>query len=156
MKLLFKQRLFSWLATYDIYGENWETVYTVKGKLAWGHCLMIFDANGNHLGRIQQRIISFLPRFDIYLGEDHIGCITKEFSFLKPRFSIDCNGWRVVGDFLEWDYSILSSDGQGIATVSKQIWKLTDTYIIDVADPKDALKVLMLVLAIDAEKSSRN
>ena len=39
MKLLFKQRLFSWLDSYDIYDENEQTVYVVKGQLAIGHCL---------------------------------------------------------------------------------------------------------------------
>ena len=31
MKLLFKQRFFSWFDSYDIYNEAGETVYTVKG-----------------------------------------------------------------------------------------------------------------------------
>ncbi len=43
MKLLFKQRIFSWLDSYDIYNEQGEKVYTVKGELAWGHCLKIMD-----------------------------------------------------------------------------------------------------------------
>ena len=33
MRLLFRQRFFSWLDSYDIYNENEETVYTVKGQL---------------------------------------------------------------------------------------------------------------------------
>ena len=33
---------------------------------------------------------------------------------------------------------------------------MTDTYVIDVQDPGNALYVLMFVLAIDAEKCSRN
>ena len=33
MKLLFKQRLFSWLDSYDIYDENEQTVYVVKDNL---------------------------------------------------------------------------------------------------------------------------
>ena len=37
MKLLFKQRFFSWFDSYDIYDENGDTVYTVEGQLAWGH-----------------------------------------------------------------------------------------------------------------------
>jgi hypothetical protein len=32
----------------------------------------------------------------------------------------------------------------------------TDTYSIDVVEPKNAICALMLVLAIDAEKCSRN
>lgn len=39
MQLLFKQRLFSWFDSYDIYDESGNTVYTVKGKLSWGHLL---------------------------------------------------------------------------------------------------------------------
>ena len=30
MKLLFKQRLFTWFDSYDIYDENGNTVYTVE------------------------------------------------------------------------------------------------------------------------------
>ena len=37
MRLLFKQRLFSWFDSYDIYDEDGNTVYTVKGQLSWGH-----------------------------------------------------------------------------------------------------------------------
>ena len=32
----------------------------------------------------------------------------------------------------------------------------TDTYVIDVVEEQDALYALMIVLAIDAEKCSRN
>ena len=32
MKLLFKQRLFSWFDSYDIYDEAGNTVYVVKGN----------------------------------------------------------------------------------------------------------------------------
>ena len=35
MKLLFKQRLFSWFDSYDIYDEAGNTVYVVKGQLSW-------------------------------------------------------------------------------------------------------------------------
>jgi conserved hypothetical protein len=156
MKLLFKQRLFSWFDSYDIYNEAGETVYTVKGQLSWGHCLKIFDTYGNEIGTVKERILTFLPKFEIYLGDKYIGCISKEFTFLKPKYNIDYNGWHIEGDFFEWDYNILSQGGQNIATVSKQLFNLTDTYIIDVNDSQDALCALMLVLAIDAEKCSRN
>ena len=46
MKLLFKQRMFSWFDSYDIYDENENTVYVVKGQLSWGHCLKIFCQAG--------------------------------------------------------------------------------------------------------------
>jgi len=155
MKLLFKQRLFSWFDSYDIYNEAGYPVYTVKGQLSWGHCLKIFDANGMEVGTVKERIFTFMPKFEIYLGNQYMGCISKEFAFFKPKYNIDCNGWHVEGDFFEWDYSIINPVGQQVATVSKQLLNWTDTYVIDVHNPQDALCALMLVLAIDAEKCSR-
>lgn len=156
MKLLFKQRFFSWFDSYDIYNEAGETVFTVKGQLSWGHCLKIFDAMGRELGGVQEKIFTFLPKFEMYLGSQYVGCISKEFTFFKPKYNIDCNGWHVEGDFLEWDYCVVNPYGQRVATVSKELFNWTDTYAIDVYNQQDALCVLMLVLAIDAEKCSRN
>lgn len=155
MKLLFKQRFFSWFDSYDIYDEAGNTMFVVKGQLAWGHLLRIYDASGNEVGFIRERILTFLPKFEMYIANQYAGCISKEFSLFTPKFNIDFNGWRVAGDWLEWDYTILNSHGQSIASVSKELFNWTDTYVIDIRDPKDALYTLMLVLAIDAEKCSR-
>ena len=105
---------------------------------------------------VRERMLTFLPKFEMYMGGRYVGCISKELTFFKPKYNIDCNGWHIEGDFLEWDYSILGMSGQGVATVSKQLFNWTDTYVIDVYNPQDALCALMLVLAIDAEKCSRN
>ena len=156
MRLLFNQRLFSWFDSYDIYDEAGNTVYTVEGKLAWGHLLRIYDAQGNESGCIREKFLSWLPKFEMYLGDRYIGNIKKELSLFRPKFSIDYNGWQVEGDLFEWDYSIKSESGALVATVSKEVWKLRDTYVIDVWDHDDAIYALMLVLAIDAEKCSRN
>ncbi len=156
MKLLFKQRFFSWFDSYDIYDEDGNTLYTVEGQLAWGHCLKIFDASRNEIGMVQQKLLTFLPKFEIYMGGNYVGCISKEFTFFVPKYNIDYNGWHVEGDWLEWDYQILDTMGSKVATVSKEIFNWTDTYVIDVAEPQNALSALMLVLAIDAEKCSRD
>lgn len=156
MKLLFKQRFFSWFDSYDIFDESGDTLYTVKGQLSWGHCMKIYDANGEEVGMIQEKLFTFLPKFEIYFGNRYMGCISKEFTFFKPAFDIDYNGWHVEGDFWEWDYRIMDSCGYGVATVTKEPFNWTDTYTIDVGKPENALAALMLVLAIDAEKCSRN
>ncbi|MBQ2730005.1 MAG: LURP-one-related family protein [Clostridia bacterium] len=156
MKLFFKQRFFSWFDSYDIYSESGDTVYTVKGQLSWGHCLKIYDAYGNDVGMVKERIFSFLPKFEMYIGENYVGCIQKEFSFFRPVYNIDCNGWHIEGNFFEWDYSILDPVRGCVASVTKELLNWTDTYTITVSDPRDALHALMLVIAIDAEKSSRD
>ena len=156
MKLLFKQRFFSWLDSYDVFDEDGQTVYTVKGQLSWTHKLKIFDVNDRVVGTVEEAFLTWLPRFEIYIGDRYVGCIKKEFTFFTPKFSIDCNGWSVKGDFFEWDYEIYDGNGTLMAVVSKELFNFTDTYSIDLKDDSNALGVLMLVLAIDAEKCSRN
>ena len=156
MKLLFKERMFTWFDSYDIYDEQGNTVFVVKGELSWGHCLRIYDAHGNELGSLQEKIFTFLPKFEMYIGNNYVGCVSKEFTFFIPAFDVDYNGWHIEGDFFEWDYQIMDQSGQRVANVSKELFNWTDTYTIDVADQQDALCALMVVLAIDAEKCSRN
>lgn len=156
MRMMFKQRFFSWFDSYDIYDEQENTLFEVQGQLAWGHCLKIFDACGNEVGTVKEKVLTWLPKFEVYLGERYLGCISKELSFLTPKYDIDFNGWYVEGSFMEWDYTILDSSGNLVASVSKELFHLTDTYILDVDQEENALPVLMFVLAIDAEKCSRN
>ena len=59
MKLLFKQRFFSWLDSYDIYDEMGNTVYTVKGELSWGHKLQIYNADGYLLVQSKKKFSLF-------------------------------------------------------------------------------------------------
>ena len=157
MQLYFKQRLFSWFDSYDIYNAaDGSVAFTVEGQLAWGHCLHILDPQGRHIATVQQRVLTFLPKFELYEHDQCIGCIQKEFTFFSPRFDIDCNGWQVQGSFMEWDYTIEDARGVPVASISKELLHWTDTYTIDVPDPQNALCALMVVLAIDAEKCSRS
>lgn len=155
MRLLFKQRLFSWFDSYDIYDEAGGTVYTVQGKLSWGHRLEIYDARGEHLGTVKEEVLTFLPRFALYTGGQRIGEIKKEFTFFKPMFTLDCRGWRVQGDFFEWNYQVTDAAGRPVMSAQKELLNWTDTYVLDVEDPQDALLSLMIVLAIDAAKCSQ-
>ena len=156
VKMLFRQRFFSWFDSYDIYNEQGETLFTVEGKLSWGHCLHILDAAGNHIGTVQEKVLTFLPKFEFYAYEEYIGCLQKEFTLFSPRFTIEGSDWEVEGSFMEWDYAITSPSRGHIAAISKELFQWTDTYVIDVDDPDNALCALMVVLAIDAEKCSRN
>lgn len=156
MKLLFKQRFFSWFDSYDIYNESGEVLYTVEGKLSWGHKLHILNQHGEHIATVKQVLLTFMPKFELYQGDTCIGSVQKKVSLFTPHYEMDFKGWNVKGNFLEWDYEIIDSSGEKVAAVSKEIFNFTDTYSIDVANDEDTLYALMLTLAIDAEKCSRD
>jgi hypothetical protein ELI_4487 len=154
MKLLFKQRMFSWFDSYDIYDEQGIPVFTVKGKLSWGHCLEIFNSRGDHVGTVKEEVLTFLPRFALYIGGQYVGQIKKEFTFFKPVFTLDCKDWQVEGNFLEWDYTVMDGQGDPVMYASKEIFHWADTYTLDILKPENTLLSLMIVLAIDAAKCS--
>ena len=155
MRLLFKQRFFSWFDSYDIFDEDGNTVYVVKGELSWGHRLQIYDAMGNPVGRVQERILTFLPKFELYVEGRLAGEIVKEFTLFRPKFQLDCNGWTVEGDFWEWDYTVMDG-ARAVMRLSKELWNWTDTYSMEITRSEDALYSLMIVLAIDAVKCSQD
>ena len=84
------------------------------------------------------------------------GIVKKEFTFLKPCFSLDANGWQVQGNWFEWDYNITDSYGRTVAVISTELFNFTDTYVIQTERSEDALKVLMIVIGIDVEKEERD
>lgn len=155
MKLVLKQRPFSWLDKYDVYDVNMKPVYHVEGQLSWGHCLKIFNNGHRELGMVKQKLWTFMPIFEIYQDNIKIGSINKVFSWLEPKYNINFLNWHVQGNIFQWNYSIFDSNNNLVAVISKQYFQWTDTYVLDIINPKDTLYVLMFVIAIDAEKCSR-
>ena len=154
MKLYFKQRLFSWLDSYDIYDENQQTVYQVEGKLAFGHQFSLLNQQGQIIGQVKEKIRLFVPEFELIVANQVIGSVKKEVTFFKPHFVVDFNNWEVKGDIFEWEYQVLDANQEIVATISKDVWQWTDCYKIEVYQDSDALYVVMLVLAIDAQKDN--
>ncbi len=155
MKLLFKQRVFSLLDRMDIFDEDDNVVYTVKSKLALGKKLEVYDANDEQVALLKQKVMSFKPTFEIIFGEQSFGAVVKEFTLMKPVYTLKSMGWRVEGSFWEYNYSITDSNDDVVANIEKII-NFSDTYAIDVVNDEDALLALMVVIAIDAEKDNRS
>lgn len=156
MKLLIKQRVFAWGDTYDIYDEEGRVKYVVKAEVfAFGHQLHVYDAYNNEIGQIHQKLLTLMPQFEIVIGGKVCGIISKKFTFFKPKYEIDFNGWRVEGDFLGWDYDVYSGCSS-IIHITKELFHWGDTYVINIANPQDELMGMMLVIAIDAANCSNN
>ena len=78
----------------------------------------------------------------------------QRFFSWSDSYDIDVTGRYVEGSVMERNYSITDEDGNLVATVDREILQMTDTYVLDIEKPEDALHVLIFVLAIDAEKCS--
>jgi uncharacterized protein YxjI len=150
MRLLIKQRVFSWSDSYDIYDEDGEKRYFVKAELiALGHQIHVYDNHQRELGMIKQRLFTIMPVFDIEIDGMRRGCIEKRFTFFKPKYDVDFNGWRCEGDFLAWEYDVYAACSP-VVHITKELLHWGDTYVIDIANPEDELMAVMLCIAIDA------
>lgn len=98
MKLLLKQKVFSWFDSYNIYDENENAIYKVKGEFAWGHLLRIYDESDTEVGLLKQKVFTLFPKFTLRI-KDKEYLLNKEFTFLKEVFSIDDLDVEVKGNF---------------------------------------------------------
>lgn len=156
MQLRIKQRIFSFTDTYDVYDENQNKKYFVKGELfSFTHKIHVFDQKGREIGSIHEKMFQILPTFDIYLHGRKVGSVNKKFTLFRPKYEIDCCGWRVEGDFMNWEYDVY----QGCSTIiqiTKKLFAWGDTYVINYNNADDEIMGLLLVIAIDAANCSKD
>ena len=157
MKLLIKQRIFSWSDSYDVYDENGVARYEVAAELfAFGHQIHVYDKRtGREVGSVHEKLFTFLPRFEIVINGQTQGTISKEFTFFVPKYLVDYRGWDVEGDVMGWDYRV-TQGSRTVMTITKELFRWSDTYVLDCANPADEMPGLLLVLAIDAVNCSKN
>lgn len=157
MKLLIKQRIFSWSDTYDVYDQYEEPKYYVRAKIfSFGHQIHVYDRRTEQeVGMIRQKLFTFLPKFEIEINGRVVGMVQKQFTLFRPKYQIDCNGWMIEGDFWGWNYDVMSGSS-AIMNISKELFHWGDTYILDFKNPADELMGLLLVIAIDAANCTDN
>lgn len=157
MQLLIKQKVFSWTDTYDVYDAFGEPRYFVKAEfLTLGHQIHVYDKRtGAEVGSIHQVLFSLLPKFEIVIGGQCVGTIRQEFTFFKPRYTADFQGWDIEGDFWNWNYTVHQGQRQ-VMSIEKQWFTWGDTYVLDFSDPQDMLPGLLLVIAIDAANCGKD
>ena len=74
---------------------------------------------------------------------------SKKYKENSLYLEIDALNWMVQGDLFHWDYNIYEAE-RLVASISKEWFHFSDVYVIDIKESKDALRVLMVALAIDA------
>lgn len=157
MELCIKQRVFSWTDTYDVYDEAGRPRYFVKAEfLTLGHQIHVYDKqSGAEVGSIHQRLLTFLPAFDIVINGQVQGTVRKQFTLFSPHYQVDYRGWEVQGDFLGWDYCVTQGN-LTVMSISKALLTWGDTYRLRYNNPAFELPGLLLVIAIDAANCSHS
>ena len=152
MRYQLKEQLFSLTSTYHIADASGNPAFQIQGKFfSIGHNLSFQSAAGVELAQIRQRLLTLLPKYEIYQGDKHFATIVKEFSWFKNKFTLDVpgpNDYVITGSFWDYEYEFQRNEGV-VAQVSKQFWSWSDTYGVDIIDGEDDVSILATVAVID-------
>ena len=154
MNLYIRQRIFSWTDSYDVYDHTGEARYEVRAAFfSLGHQIHVYDKRAeegcDEVGCIRQKLFTLLPTFEIEIGGRVVGTVQKKFTLFRQNYLVDYRGWDVEGDMMGWDYRVVEN-GRQIMTISKELFRLSDTYALHFDRAPDEIPGLLLVLAIDA------
>ncbi len=149
MKLYIKQKVFSWNEKFTVKDENGNDKYFVEGEfLSLGRKLHVSDASGKEVAYIAQKLLTLLPKFEVYINGEKVAEIVKEFTFLRAKYTIEGLGWEVDGDYWSHDYEI-TKGSVPIVSIQKEWMTWGDSYELDIVDSQDEKIALAVVLAID-------
>ena len=156
MKLLIEEQVFTWRDRFTVMDEAGVERYYVEGELfSWGRKLHVTDLKGREVAYVEQQLFTFLPRYAVYAGGVLIGEVVKEFSFFRPRYTVEGADWDVEGDFWDHDYTVFRG-GVPVVSIQKEWFTWGDCYTLDIRDPRDEIQALALVLAIDCAVEQAN
>lgn len=155
MDYYIKQKIFSWNDQFTVKDNQGKDVFSIEGKLfSWGKKLYVYDMAGKEVLYIEQQLWRFLPTYSLYIENEEVAVVSKEFSFFKPRYMIDGPSWKVEGSFWEHDYQIVEQ-GRVIADISKEWLTWGDAYALNIKDETNAIVALGVIIIIDCVIASQ-
>lgn len=154
-EFIIKQKMLSMSGQFNVKDAQGNDVYGVEGSfLKIPKTYTIRDAEAKEVARITKKAFSFLPTFYLEVQEQETVTIQKEFSYLKPRYTIDSPGIEVLGTWWEMNFNVLK-DGEVAGTVVKKWFQWGDSYQVQVYNEDLEKLIIALVVAIDCVKSDQ-
>lgn len=147
-----KQKFWSLSGKFLVKDSQDQPCYQVTGSLLrWFKEFTICDMAEQEVAFIKEKFSWFLPRFAISLASGQEFFLQKEFTWFKPRYHIEGLDMVIQGNFWDMDFT-LTKNGETIAVINQEWFKLTSTYQVTVHDEAYADLVVALVIAIDYVK----
>lgn len=157
MRYHIRERAWSLTESFVVRDEAGQMVFDIKGKFFHiGDDLVMYDRfTGQPLVHIKQRILSLLPRYEIYRNNQHWASIHEQFRFFGERFKVEGdNGmvFHINGDIWRWNFTVSDNNGNLLAQIGRQFSLFRDSYAINVAQGVDAPFIIALAIVIEMVK----
>lgn len=152
-----KQKYFALNDTFDITDESGYARYQCESKLITvPKKFWLQNSNGKPLYYVRRKMIHWLgyPVFNIYKGEDKSGGLVAKvkvkYAFIGRKLKVysDVYGDFYIRGYHGWTFNIHANDKHGdiCATMEKHIFKVADTYDINVVQGKDSFMLTLCII----------
>ena len=149
MTLYMQEEIFSF-DHFDIWDEDGNVKYQVDRELfQFGRKLVVRDVQGREVCFVQHIPFSIPCAYELAVPGGSVQ-LDRHFSLFTQRYSVDTLGWDVAGSFLSLEFEI-TQGSRRVAYIEKAWPAFHDRYKLEIADDKDELTALCVVLAIDIE-----
>jgi uncharacterized protein YxjI len=158
MRYQLREQMFAIGDDYWIETEGGQPAFKVDGKaLRIRKTLILETLDGDEVFTIQKKLVSIRDTMEIERDGETVATIAKALlTPLRDRFSIDVadgEDMEAKGNIVDHEYSI-NRRGDQVAQVSKDWFRMRDSYGIEIAaDENDAL---ILAVAVCIDQMSHN
>jgi uncharacterized protein YxjI len=154
MRYLVQERIFSFTADFWIEDEAGNRVFFVDGKaLSLRETFELKDAYGNLLIVIRKKFFSMRDTMEIEDGNGLIATVRPAFfSPIRHRYNVDLadgSQFEAVGNFVDKDWELRDGSGQTVGRISRQWFRIRDTYGVEVEPGLAAPLVIAIAVCID-------
>ena len=111
---------------------------------------------GERVGHVKKNFSWFLRNYDLYLDDVNVDTLQQEFTWFKSELTLERHGWTIKGDFFSWDYQIYDENGDMIADMDQELFRLTKHFTINIFDEDNEELIILLVLAINQFDKDRD
>ena len=154
MRYLVRERIFSIKADFWIEDESGNRVFFVDARaLSLRETFELKDAYGNLCALIRKKFFAMRDTMEIENANGVVATVRPAFfSPLKHRYLIDLadgEELEAVGNFADKDWTLSASDGRILARISRQWFRIRDTYGVEVAPGMDDALAIAVAVCID-------
>ena len=151
LRYLIKQKYFSFGGGYYISDHSGNYLLSVAGRafhIADG--LTFYDGAGREVVFVKKQVVSFPITWEIFRDGGYFGFMRQDpLSFVRQAFNLTVpNATYVVARLFPGFKLTVEKDERQVAIASKRLFRLTNTYDVNIADTEDDL--LMLVALVTA------
>jgi uncharacterized protein YxjI len=154
MRYLVQERLFSFTADFWIEDEAGNQAFLVDSSGPFSReAFTLRDVNGLVRALIRRKAFSWRETLRIEDGSGReAASVRQAFALFKQRYEItlgDGSELEATGNFGGKDFEIVGLDGTLYGQMSRERWRMRDTYWVDVPDGPDPALVIAMAICID-------